>query len=286
MMFYEQQTNLPENYIREKIREFLYEDIPTTDVTTMPIVSKNEIAFAHLQAEDDLIFAGKNILPYFFNYNSSVKINYNDGEFVSNGKIIAEISAPAYLLLTRERVMLNLIQRLCGIATMTKKYAEIAAPFNVKILDTRKTMPGLRLFEKYAVSAAGGFNHRMDLSSGILIKDNHIKAAGSITNAINRIKEMNYHLPIEIEVENFQEIDEALAAGTDGFLLDNMPPETVAEAVKKIRKYINGSKIFIEASGGINLSNLSLYVQTGIDAISTGAITHSVKNSNIHLEFV
>lgn len=285
MLFYEQHTSLPESYIREKISGFMAEDIPTIDITTKPIIDEHLIIKAELQAEQDLILAGIITLPYFFSPEAKLKINFSDGDFVRNFGIIAYLEAPAAMLLKIERTMLNLIQRLSGIATLTKKYTDIATPFNVKILDTRKTTPGLRLFEKYAVTCGGGYNHRLDLSSGVLIKDNHIKAAGSITNSVNKIKNMKYELPIEIEVENFDELKEALRAGANAFLLDNMKPEKVKEAVKIVRSFKDGHKLFVEASGGINLENIREYVQTGVNAISIGALTHSVKSANIHLEF-
>lgn len=286
MLLYEQQTFLPEEYIRKSIQNFLEEDIPSVDITSKPIIESNSWVEAFLQAEENLTFVGFSIIPVFFPVGSDVTLHFHDGEKVRKGEIIANIKAPAYIILTRERIMLNLIQRLCGIAGMASKYSEIAKPYGVKILDTRKTTPGLRLFEKYAVRAGGAYNHRMDLSSGILIKDNHIKAAGSITNAVSKIKKMNYNLPIEVEIENFDELKEALLSGVNALLLDNMKPETLIEAVKIIRETDGGNEIMIEASGGINFSNLEEYVKTGVDAISTGALTHSVKNANIHLEFV
>jgi len=313
MIQYEQIRILPEQYIIQKITEFLAEDMPKGDVTTKAIFSSsnynsqlstpNSITVI-LQAEEDLIFAGEQILPYCFQRKCAVDLKCKDGDFIKNGEIIASISGTAEVILSHERVMLNLIQRLSGIATMTKKYVDIAKPYGVKILDTRKTTPGLRLFEKYAVTVGSGFNHRLDLSSGILIKDNHIKAAGGIKQAIEMVKNDNpKKLKIEIEVENLDEIKEALDVGVDGFLLDNMSPSNIIEIVKFIRNYIvplssdsgnlnnsvplssDSGYIFIEASGGINLSNLSEYVKTGVDAISCGALTHSVKGANIHLEF-
>jgi nicotinate-nucleotide pyrophosphorylase (carboxylating) len=207
-----------------------------------------------------------------------------DGERISNGSIIAEINGNAREILTKERIILNLIQRMSAIATLATKYVDIAKPFGVKVLDTRKTTPGLRLFEKYAVAVGGAYNHRLDLSSGILIKDNHIAASGSISNALNNIKSMNLNLPIEIEVENFAQISEALVIGVDGFLLDNMSPALTIEAVKLIRSSKNGESIFIESSGGINLETLPAYVSTGIHAVSIGALTHGVKSADIHIE--
>ncbi|MFH1052701.1 MAG: carboxylating nicotinate-nucleotide diphosphorylase [bacterium] len=294
MIEYEQIKKLPEEYIIKKINEFLAEDMPDGDATTNAIFSNtlnnpqptthNSIT-AFLQAEEDLIFAGEQTLEYFFDGNSQIDLKFKDGDKVKNGEIIAVIKGRTDIILSHERVMLNLLQRLCGIATLTNKYAEIAKPYNVKILDTRKTTPGLRLFEKYAVTVGGGFNHRLDLSSGILIKDNHIKAAGGIKQAIEMLRNNNpKNLKIEIEVENKEEINEALEIGVDGFLLDNMSPSTISKMVEYIRDNA-GEDVFIEASGGINLSNLGEYVKTGVNAISSGALTHSVKGSNIHLEF-
>lgn len=285
MLLYEQQTSLPEFYIRRQIINFMNEDMPGYDISSRAIMKKHHPSKAYLQTEEQIVFAGGVIIPFLFTPYTKIDIKFTDGSLVGESEILATIKGKSYDILSRERVMLNLIQRLSGIATMTRKYAEIAAPFNVKILDTRKTTPGLRLFEKYAVTVGGGFNHRLDLSSGILIKDNHIKAAGSVKNAVKAVKTMNYKLPIEIEVENDEQIKEALNAGADAFLLDNMKPEKVKKSVALIRDSKNGSKIMIEASGGINLTNLADYVKTGVDAISVGAITHSVRNSNIHLEF-
>jgi len=288
MIEYTQIRKLPEDYIIRKIKEFLDEDLPDGDITTESIFKKHHYSKNHitaiLQAEEDLIFAGEQLLPYFFDNKCEIKLFAQDGNTIKNNEVIAEINGLSDLILSRERVMLNLMQRLCGIATLTKKYSDIAKPYSVKILDTRKTTPGLRLFEKYAVTVGGGYNHRLDLSSGILIKDNHIKAAGGIKNAIELAKSNKKNLKVEIEVENLQEIKEALEVGVDGFLLDNMNPQKTKEMVNFIRS--NGNKeIFIESSGGINLENLKDYVTTGVNAISSGALTHSVKSSNIHLEF-
>lgn len=286
MIEYPQITVLPEDYVKSKVQSFIEEDLPKGDYTSGGIFSDStSFSSAYIQAEEDLIVAGSNCVKHFFGDNCKTEIIKNDGQFCKNGELIAKISGPSGLILSRERILLNLIQRLSGIATMTKKFTVIADPYNVKVLDTRKTTPGLRLFEKWAVSVGGGYNHRLDLSSGILIKDNHIKAAGSISNAVSKIKLKNYNLPVEVEVENFEQITEALDAGVDGLLLDNMSPATLKEAVEFIRKFSVGEDIFIEASGGINLQNLSDYVQTGVNAISSGALSHSVKGANIHMEF-
>jgi len=283
---YPQQTELNGDYIRKKIEEFILEDLPSGDITTAGTVNNSSKSTAVIQAQDDLVFAGAMIVPYFFDESFNIEMLQQDGDFVKNGTILFKVSGKTSHILSVERVMLNLLQRLSGIATMTRKYVEIAKLYGVKILDTRKTTPGLRLFEKYAVTVGGGTNHRLDLSSGILIKDNHIKAAGSIKKAIEIIRQINYDKPVEVEVENFEELQEGLSAGADGFLLDNMSPEKIIKAVEIIRMFPNGEQLFVEASGGINLSNLKAYVSTGVNAISTGAITHSVKAANIHLEFL
>lgn len=285
MIEYKQHRSLPEHYVRYKIAEYLYEDIPEGDKTTIGTVPEDERSSAIIQAEEDLIFAGHIILKILYG-NYQAEIYYEDGSYAGSGDVIAKVSAPSHYLLSTERVLLNLIQRLCGIATMTSRYAEIAKPHGVKILDTRKTTPGLRSFEKYAVAVGGGYNHRMDLSSGILIKDNHITAAGGIRNAISAIKNRAFGLPVEIEVENTEQIEKALEAGIDGFLLDNMSPDMTRRSVQIIREHKNGDNIFIESSGGITLENLAEYVKTGVNAISSGALTHSVKSSDIHIEFL
>jgi len=282
---HKQYKSIPEHYLRFKLAEFLFEDMPEGDKTSIGTVPENELNTAIIEAQEDIVFAGEMILKIIYE-NYQLDYAAKDGDRISSDGLIARVKAPSIYLLSTERLLLNLIQRLSGIATMTAKYVEIAEPYNVKILDTRKTTPGLRLFEKFAVTVGGGSNHRFDLSSGILIKDNHIAAAGGITNAVRAAKKKAFGLPIEVEVENFQQIKEALEAGIDGFLLDNMLPETTIEAVNMIREYQNGKCIFIESSGGINLENLHDYVKTGVNAISSGALTHSVKSADIHIEFV
>ena len=260
--------------------------IPNGDVTTESTTSYYSEITAEIHAVEKLIFAGSEIIPHCFGEKCQVKINHKNGAMLSNGDVIGVVTGSAREILSRERVMLNLIQRLCGIATLSHEYAEIANPFNVKILDTRKTTPGLRLFEKYAVAIGGAFNHRLNLSHGILIKDNHIIAAGSVTNAIESARKNGIHLPLELEVDNFDQIHEALKIRVDGFLLDNMKPETIRSAVSIIRASQNGEDVFIEASGGITLENIHPYLDTGINAISIGALTHQAISKNIRLDFI
>tara|TARA_B100001146_G_scaffold193557_1_gene180206 strand:- start:113 stop:976 length:864 start_codon:yes stop_codon:yes gene_type:complete len=283
---YPQHKKLSDEYIIGKINYFLAEDIPNGDITTESTTSDNSEITAEIHAVEKLIFAGSEIIPHCFGEKCQVKINHKNGAMLSNGDVIGVVTGSAREILSRERVMLNLIQRLCGIATLSHEYAEIANPFNVKILDTRKTTPGLRLFEKYAVAIGGAFNHRLNLSHGILIKDNHIIAAGSVTNAIESARKKSIHLPLELEVDNFDQIHEALKIRVDGFLLDNMKPETIRSAVSIIRASQNGEDVFIEASGGITLENILPYLDTGINAISIGALTHQAISKNIRLDFI
>ena len=285
-MEYTQHKQLSNEYIVAKIADFLAEDMPDGDKTTKETIPEGATISAEIQSGEELVFAGEKIIPHCFGENCQTTLNHNDGDYLLNGDVIGVVTGPAREILSRERVMLNLIQRLCGIATLTRKYTAIANPFNVKILDTRKTTPGLRLFEKYAVAVGGGYNHRLNLSDGILIKDNHIIAAGSVTKAIESVRKAGAGLPLEIEVDNINQIREALEANVDGFLLDNMNPQTIKESVSLIRASENGNDIFIEASGGITLKNIHPFLETGIDAISIGALTHQAVSKDICLNFI
>ena len=260
--------------------------MPWGDKTTEGTIPESETISAEIQTGGELVFAGENIIHHCFGEKCQTTLNHYDGDVLSNGDVIGVVTGPAREILCRERVMLNLIQRLCGIASLTHKYAGIASPFNVKILDTRKTTPGLRLFEKYAVVVGGGYNHRLNLSDGILIKDNHIITSSSITKAIESVRKAGAGLPLEIEVDNINQIREALEANVDGFLLDNMNPQTIKETVSLIRTSENGNDIFIEASGGITLNNIHPFLETGVDAISIGALTHQAVSKDIRLNFI
>lgn len=285
MLEYIQITSLPDNYIKSKIADYLSEDMPNGDMTTSNLQGGKKSIKAYIQAQEDIIVAGLDIIRFFFNDDFKIEILVKEGEKSKKNELIATIEGAGGEILTKERPLLNLIQRLSGIATQTAKYVEIAKPFGVKILDTRKTMPGMRLFDKYAVNVGGGFNHRLDLSSGIMIKDNHISLAGGVKDAVEQIRSFVKTQPIELEVDTFDQIQEGLEVGVDGFLLDNMNREKTIEAVKIIRNSPNGDNIFIESSGGINLGNLNEYVSTGVNAISIGALTHSVRNVDLHIEF-
>jgi nicotinate-nucleotide pyrophosphorylase (carboxylating) len=283
---YKQFKKLDAEYVLGRIKFFLEEDIPDGDKTTLGTVPHNNKVTAEIQSVESLVFSGSEVIPHCFDAAAGINLHVKDGDELMPGAVIGQITGKAASILSRERVMLNLIQRLCGIATQSKVYAELAKPYGVKVLDTRKTTPGLRLLEKYAVTCGGGYNHRLNLSEGVLIKDNHLKAAGSVKIAVENIRKINISLPIELEVDTKAQIKEGLAVGVDGFLLDNMHPEKIRESLDIIRCFPGGESIFVEASGGITLENIHGYLNTGVNAISVGALTHQIKSRDIRLEFV
>jgi nicotinate-nucleotide pyrophosphorylase (carboxylating) len=234
------------------------------------------------------VLAGLEVaLAVFHTVDSTVRVDcaVQDGVHLTPGSVIAEIHGPARALLTAERVALNLLQRLSGVATATRRYVESVRHTGARIIDTRKTTPGLRLLEKYAVRVGGGYNHRFGLGDGVLIKDNHIAIAGGITPAVNLARQAVSHLQkIEVEVENFPQLHEALAAGADAILLDNMTPEQTREAVRLVRETPGCQHLLLESSGGITLQSVHLYAEAGVDLISVGALTHSAPAVDISLE--
>ena len=283
---FEQITSLDPDWVREQIDHFMEEDIPDGDATTQATITEYAPVISNMLAAEPFVFCGESIIPYCFPEPCLVDVKKKDGEWVQPGNILAIITGPAGPILTYERVTLNLIQRLCGISTETKKYCDLELPDHFKVMDTRKTTPGLRKFEKYSVSIGGGWNHRLDLTSGILIKDNHLQAAGSVKAAIEQSRDQNSHnLPIELEVDTLDQLREGLDMDVDGFLLDNMSPEMVKEAVELIRDRPNGESIFVEASGGIDYATLESYAWTGIDGVSMSAITAQASAVDIKLEF-
>ena len=211
-----------------------------------------------------------------------VEFGFRDAAAGEKGDLLAEISGSLASILTAERVALNLFQRMCGIATLTRRYVDQIEGMPAKILDTRKTVPGLRILDKYAVRVGGGYNHRFALYDGVLIKDNHIKAAGGIGPAVRRVRERIPHtLKIEVEVKNLTELEEALAAGADAVMLDNMELAEMAAAVKRV-----GGMIPLEASGNMTLERVREVAATGVDLISVGALTHSVAAADISLNVI
>jgi nicotinate-nucleotide pyrophosphorylase (carboxylating) len=257
--------NHPE--VRELIRLALAEDIGTGDVTSRACVPPDRMARGTYFARDEMVLAGIELIPLIFD-QEQVEIHKHTGEHVAPGDPLAIVRGTARRLLERERVSLNLLQRLSGVATNTRCYAGAVAGTNCRLLDTRKTTPGMRRLEKIATVAGGATNHRMGLYDAILIKNNHIAAAGGVRQAVEAAKSAG--LPVEIEVRNRAEIDEALAAGAVHLLLDNLTPAQAAEEIR----YIAG-RAKVELSGGITLDTVRAYAETGADFVSSGALTHS-----------
>jgi nicotinate-nucleotide pyrophosphorylase (carboxylating) len=264
---------------REALKRFLEEDIGQGDVTTLAIIPPDQQAIGHFMAKAPLVLAGIELVVEAFTLldeGVTVEIWHRDGDELCEGDRTASVRGCARALLTGERVTLNLLQRLCGIATLTKRFVEAIRGTNAKILDTRKTTPGLRVLEKYAVTVGGGTNHRLGLDDAILIKDNHIRLAGGISAAITaaRQHESRSHR-FEVEVTTLEELQEALQYELDAILLDNMHPDMVRQAVAYVRAHRRGDKILVEASGGITLANVRAFAEAGVDWISIGALTHA-----------
>ena len=258
------------------------EDVGDGDATTLSTIPSDAMGRQHLLVKEEGILAGVEIAKKVFDkFDPTLKMTVyiNDGARVKPGDIAFVVEGKVQSLLQTERTMLNIMQRMSGIATMTNVYQSKLEGLKAKVLDTRKTTPGMRILEKMAVKIGGGANHRIGLFDMILIKDNHVDFAGGITNAVNRAKQWckdnDKNLKIEVEVRNTAEIDEVLAVGVDRIMLDNFTPQRTAEAVEHIRK--SNEKVEIESSGGITLDTLRAYGEAGVDFISVGALTHSVK---------
>ena len=258
----------------------LKEDIRTGDVTTDNIVEAGKIAKAHMIAKEDGVIAGLPIAEIIFKkLDDSIEWNplIREGEKVEKGKAIVQFEGSLRAILTGERTALNFLQRMSGIATETSKYVKVLEGYKTKLLDTRKTVPGLRMLDKYAVKMGGGTNHRVGLFDMVMIKDNHIEAAGGITNAVRKVKEgLKEKIQIEVETKNLAEVEIAITSEVDIIMLDNMSIGMMAEAVK----LING-RAKVEASGNMTLDRLVQVAETGVDFISVGALTHSVKGLDI-----
>jgi nicotinate-nucleotide pyrophosphorylase (carboxylating) len=261
------------------VKRALEEDLGTGDITTDGILAQDDVTTAAVTAKETLVVCGLDIFQHVFlqlDANATFSgLTAKDGLEVPAQTEIIQVKAKTSALLKGERTALNVVQRLSGIATLTRKFVDAAKP--VTILDTRKTTPGLRVFEKYAVHCGGGTNHRFGLFDAVLVKDNHIKIAGGITSAINRIRNQSSG-KIEVETTNLNEVQEALEMGADIIMLDNMAPETVKKAVAMI-----DGKSKIEISGSIGLENLSKFNKLGIDCISVGALTHSARAVDISM---
>ena len=269
--------------LKNQIQTWLSEDVGTGDYSSLASIDSNAVANSVLILKDDGVVAGLQLAALVFSeIDASIEFDVlaEDGTYYSKGTILAKASGNAQSLLKGERLMLNLLQRLSGIATQTRVVVDLVKNTSVKLLDTRKTTPGLRILEKWAVTMGGGYNHRIGLYDMIMLKDNHIDSSGGITTAVNKTKkylaENQLDLKIEVETRNLDEVNEALTVGVDRIMLDNFTPSLCVEAVKII-----AGQCETEASGGITLSNIKEYAESGVTYISLGYLTHSVKALDI-----
>ncbi|HSJ39229.1 MAG TPA: carboxylating nicotinate-nucleotide diphosphorylase [Planococcus sp. (in: firmicutes)] len=267
--------------VEEELKRFLLEDIGDRDVSSV-LFDDTDTGEAIVRMKEDGVVAGLMCFDWGYGLldrSVEVELLKRDGDRVRAGEAIVRITGPVASLLAGERVLLNLIQRMSAVATLTAKCVEALDSTHTRIVDTRKTTPGLRMFEKYAVRAGGGFNHRNGLYDAVMLKDNHIAAAGSITKAVERVRAaLGHMIMIEVEVETEEQLQEAIAARPDVIMFDNQTPETMIRWAQLVP-----SSIRTEASGGIDLEKLSEYRNTGVDVISIGALTHSVSNIDISM---
>ncbi len=265
------------------ILEALKEDISSEDVTTNSVMKEAVAGEVDLICKQDGIIAGLEVFERVFallDPDTKVELYCKDGEKVKNGQLMGKVKGDIRVLLSGERVALNYLQRMSGIATYTNSVAKLLEGSKIKLLDTRKTTPNMRIFEKYAVRAGGGYNHRYNLSDGVLLKDNHIGAAGSVTKAVQMAKEYApFVRKIEVEVENLDMVKEAVEAGADIIMLDNMSPEDMKKAVELI-----DGRAETECSGNVTKENIARLTEIGVDYISSGALTHSAPILDISLK--
>ena len=266
---------------REIVRRALAEDLGWGDVTTEAIVPSELRARGIIQSKCSCVIAGLDVAAEAFSQldpGCAFERKLKDGDRCEPGDIVAELRGQAASMLTAERTALNFLQRLSGIATLTRKFVE-AAGGTITVLDTRKTTPTLRALEKYAVRAGSGTNHRAGLDDGVLIKDNHVRLAGSVKAAVQLMKDADPEMPIEVEAQSLEQVDEAVAAGADVILVDNLPLEAIREAVKRI----NG-RAKVELSGGVTLDRIPELARTGANYVSIGALTHSAPAADLSFE--
>jgi nicotinate-nucleotide pyrophosphorylase (carboxylating) len=268
------------------IRSFLAEDIGRSDLTSESIFNQDEMGCARIVARESFVVAGgKSVAAeVFWVQNPAIVVAdlMEEGSRVDAGDLIFTVSGPVVDLLKAERVALNLLQRLSGIATLTARFVAQVQSYPVRITDTRKTTPGLRMLEKYAVQVGGGYNHRFNLADGILVKDNHIAACGSIAQAVSLLRRKIPHtLRIEVETDTLEQVRECLACGVDIIMLDNMDVATMEDAVRLI-----DHRVLVEASGGVTLESVLAVARTGVDIVSIGALTHSPSSCDIGMDWI
>ncbi|WP_408009730.1 carboxylating nicotinate-nucleotide diphosphorylase [Pseudalkalibacillus sp. A8] len=269
--------------VRQELERFFIEDIATADLTSQLLFQPDRLGTGRLFMKEDGVFSGEQIVREGFNLISEqikVELHVHNGSELTKGETIATISGPVVSILEGERVILNLIQRMSGIATMTSDAVRLLGGSGPKICDTRKTTPGLRMFEKYAVRSGGGVNHRLTLDSGVMIKDNHIAMFGSIENAVQHVRAaLGPMTKIEVETESVEQVKAAVEAKADIIMFDNRSPHEIKEMVGLVPEHIA-----TEASGGITLDTLAAYKDCGVQFISLGALTHSARGLDISLE--
>jgi len=283
MIRHKQVKTLGIDYINKKLDQFFEEDNISKDITTLSTQSKGKHVQAVFIAKEDLVFVGKQIISQGLKECNFKEIK-KDGTFINKGEHIAKFSGPIAPILKKERVVLNLIQRLSGIASTTKKLAEKTNNLNIQLLDTRKTTPGLRRFEKFAVYVGGGTNHRFSLKDAVMIKDNHLIGTPSLSKAVESAAKQNPGKDIEVEVDTKAQLREALETRATSILLDNFSPETLPDAINYIRSHKKGLDVYVELSGGINENNIDQYNIQGVDGISIGALTHNITSKDISLD--
>tara|TARA_B100001989_G_scaffold94415_1_gene65706 strand:+ start:4589 stop:5446 length:858 start_codon:yes stop_codon:yes gene_type:complete len=283
MTRFRQYKELPIKYIQHKLKEFFKEDDTDNDLTTQLIFSKEKETEAVFVAKENLVFAGKAIIERAF-FNCKIICIAEDGDMITKGQAIAQIKGDIRSILKKERVVLNLIQRLSAIATKVSKLVQITKDKGIELLDTRKTTPGLRLFEKFAVAVGGGTNHRFNLSSAVMLKDNHLSHTPSILKSVEQLKGLVKGRDIQVEADTVDQVNQILKSGASSILLDNFKPKELSEIVDKIRTHPKGKNIYIELSGGITEQTLENFCILGVDGISMGALTHNVKSVDISLD--
>ena len=282
-LLYKQIKSLDPKRVSKKLEVFLKEDIPSGDATTENVVLiDTEESFA-IKSREPMVFCGNPIIENIFSPDVKIKKMVKDGQRLLSGETIAILSGSNREILTKERLLLNMIQRMSGVSSMTSKFVQKLNNDQIKVLDTRKTTPGLRMFEKYAVFCGGGSNHRLNLSCGIMVKDNHIN---KITDeVVRKLTNVSQKLPIQFEVDSPKQINPQNTSLVDAFLLDNMTPNKIKQCIEKIKLLKNKDKnIFIEVSGGVTLTNISKFNLKGVNGISVGALTHQSTNVDIGLD--
>lgn len=275
-------------FVRAEVRRFLAEDVGDGDRTTRLTVSPGASATAAIVARQACVVAGLDVAREVFHQLDAAVVfqpGSADGDGVPEGHAVARLSGSAAAILTGERTALNVLQRMSGIATLTRRYVDAIAGTGAVVSDTRKTTPGLRLLEKYAVRAGGGRNHRIGLFDAVLVKDNHVVAAGGMAAILAAIAGAPPDVPVQVEVDSLGQLTAVLEHRVGAVLLDNMSPETVREAVRLVRAAPGGDRCWIEASGGITLADIRAYADAGVDTISIGALTHSSTSVDLALDF-